>query len=128
MQLPPLLESRSERAQAALVLGGPILFGIICGILLGITEIGYLVLSLAGIGGGYFAGLEHDDVRQGLLRGLIGGALFGGSILFTNALIGSDAKAGLPDPPILLMVLTAVIGSGLGGLGARNRARRAPTA
>jgi hypothetical protein len=127
MRLPPLFEERSERVQAGLVLGGPILFGIVCGILLGISGPVYLIVSLFGIAGGYFAGLEHTEVREGILRGLVGGALFAGSILFTHSVLGADAEANLPDPPALIMPIFAVIGAVLGALGARARRRREAT-
>jgi len=52
------------------------------------------------------------------VRGLIGGALFGGFILIVHELTGKAAKAHLPDPPIVLAAVTAVVGAGLGALGA----------
>jgi membrane-bound ClpP family serine protease len=103
----------------------PAVFGLICGILVGISEPAYLVVSILAIAGGYFAGLEHRTVGEGALRGLNGGLLFGVFILFGHEFSGEEAKAELPEPEILLVVITTVLGAGLGALGGRSRARRA---
>jgi hypothetical protein len=78
------------------------------------------------IGGGFLAGLEHDTARSGAIRGFVGGALFGGFILIVHELSGLEAKAHLPEPAIVLAVITSVIGGVLGALGVRWRAKREP--
>jgi len=118
-----LLRSRPVPLALVLAVVVPIVFGVITGFALGINEIAYLVLSLLGIAGGYFAGYEHDGPGEGALRGLVGGSLFGGFILLTNDLIGEEPKAELPDPKILLLVLTTGLGVILGALGGRRRAK-----
>ena len=124
VRLPPLLSSRPPILQ--LVLAGivPAAFGALTGWSLGVSEPLYLVLSLLGVLGGYFAGFDHLGARAGALRGLLGGALFGGFILLVHELSGEEAKAELPEPAILLLVITTVLGMGLGALGGRSRARR----
>jgi hypothetical protein len=102
----------------------PATFGLICGYLLGVSEPAYLVLSILAIGGGFFAGLEHSGAREGAIRGFTGGILFGTFILVMHQVTGKDAKADLPDPEGLLVVLTTVFGIGLGALGGRSRAKR----
>ena len=102
----------------------PSLFGAVTGWALGVSEIAYLVLSVLGIGGGYFAGLEHDGAREGTLRGFVGGSLFGSFILIAAELIDKEHKAHLPEPHILLVVITTVLGMGLGALGGRRRHKR----
>ena len=82
----------------------PAVFGLICGILLGISEPAYLVLSILAIAGGYFAGFEHRGAGEGALRGLNGGLLFGVFILFGHEFSGEEPKAHLPEPEILLVV------------------------
>jgi xanthine/uracil permease len=117
-KLPPLLSSRPLPLQ--LVLAGivPAAFGAICGWLLGVSEVGYLILAVpVAILGGAAAGFEHIEPRQGAVRGLIGGALFGGFILIVHELTGKAAKAHLPDPPVVLAAVTALVGAGLGALG-----------
>jgi len=92
--------------------------------MLGVSEAGYLVLSLLGIAGGFFAGLEHRGGEEGVVRGVTGGLLFGTFILFGHAFIGGDAKADLPSPEILLVVITTLAGGLLGALGGWRRGRR----
>jgi hypothetical protein len=124
-RLPPLLSSHPPGTQIVLAIVVPAVFGVICGILLGISEPAYVVLSLLAIGGGYFAGLEHRDASEGAIRGLNGGLLFGVFILFAHEFADTEAKAELPEPAILLVVITTVLGVILGALGGRSRAKRA---
>jgi hypothetical protein len=100
----------------------PVAFGALCGWLLGVNKTAYLVLSLLAIAGGYIAGQEHDGAGEGAIRGLIGGALFGGAILLVHEATGKSAKADIPDPKILLVVITTAAGVILGALGGRRRA------
>jgi len=102
----------------------PVVFGAICGWLLGVNETAYLVASLLAIAGGYVAGQEHHGAAEGAVRGLVGGALFGGSILLAHNAIGDEPKAKLPDPEILLVAITTVAGVVLGALGGRRRVTR----
>jgi hypothetical protein len=100
----------------------PAAFGAICGYLLGVNKTAYLVLSLLAIAGGYIAGQEHDGAREGAIRGLIGGAIFGAAILLVHEATGKTAKADIPDPKIILVAITTVAGVILGALGGRRRA------
>jgi hypothetical protein len=97
-------------------------FGALCGWLLGVNKTAYLVLSLLAIAGGYIAGQEHDGAGEGAIRGVIGGLLFGGSILLVHEATGKAPKADIPDPKILLVVITTAAGVILGALGGRRRA------
>jgi hypothetical protein len=122
--MPHLLRARPIGLQVVLAGLVPAAFGAICGYLLGVNEVAYLVLSILAIGGGYGAGLEMDGGREGALRGLIGGTLFGGFILLLHEATGKEAKADLPEPAILLLVLTIGFGILLGTLGGRARHKR----
>ena len=129
MKLPPLLSSRPPLLQVILAGVVPAAFGALCGWLLGVNEIAYLILAVpVATLGGYGAGLEHHGARSGALRGLVGGALFGGFILLTHELTGKEEKAHLPEPPIVLMVITTLLGMILGALAGRSRAKREPEA
>ncbi len=131
MRQPDLLESHPPERQMILMLVVPAVFGIVTGIFLGVSEIIYLVLSILGIGGGYMAGKEHIGARDGAVRGFTGGILFGTFILAAHALTGLERKAHLPEPEILLVVITTLFGIGLGALGGRSREKiesRAATA
>ena len=121
MRQPDLLESHPPRLQLILALVVPAVFGVVTGIVLGISEIGYLILSILGIGGGYMAGKEHIGASEGATRGFTGGILFGTFILAGHALTGLERKAHLPEPEILLVVITTVFGIVLGALGGRSR-------
>jgi hypothetical protein len=99
--------------------------GIICGILLGTSETAYLIVTIGAVLGGYIAGYEHYGGSEGALRGLVGGAVFGGAILITHELIGNEAEADLPEPAILLVVITTAFGVLLGWMGGSARARAA---
>jgi hypothetical protein len=105
----------------------PAAFGALCGWLLGVNETAYLVLSILALLGGYAAGTEHSGAAEGALRGLIGGALFGGTILLVNDALDKAPKAQLPDPKIWLLAITVGIGVILGALGGRARANYVET-
>ena len=121
MRQPDLLESHSPQTQLILALVVPSVFGIVTGIFLGVSEIVYLLLSILGIGGGYMAGKEHIGASEGATRGFTGGILFGTFILAAHAATGLERKAELPEPEILLVVITTVFGIILGALGGRSR-------
>jgi hypothetical protein len=122
-RLPPLLSSRPlplMLVQAGVV---PAAFGAICGWLLGVNKVAYLILAVpVALAGGFLAGLEHSDRRSATIRGFIGGALFGGFILIAHELTGKEPKVELASPAIQLAVITAVVGAVLGRLGSRVRA------
>ena len=124
MKSPPLFESHPPGVQVLLGVVGPMIAGVIGGVLLGVSEPAYLVYSVLAIGAGYFGGMEHVGAGEGAQRGFAGGLLFGVFILFTHEVTGAEAKAELPHPEIVLVVLTTVLGVGLGALGGRSRARR----
>jgi hypothetical protein len=121
MRQPDLLESHPPQTQLILALVVPSVFGLITGIFLGVSEIAYLVLSLLGIAGGYLAGKEHVGASEGATRGFTGGILFGTFILAGHAVTGLERQAHLPEPEILLVVITTVAGIILGALGGRSR-------
>lgn len=123
-KLPPLLSERSRGVEFLLLVVVPSVGGVIGGVLLGVNEIAYLVYSVLAIGAGYFGGLEHVGGWNGFYRGLIGGMEFGVFILIGHGvLFDEEPKAELPDPEVLLVVITTVLGCLLGALGARRRAR-----
>jgi hypothetical protein len=119
----PLLADRRPGEQVFIVLVLPSLFGAICGVMLGINEALYTVLTLLGILGGVAAGYDHATPREGALRGIAGGALFGTFILLAHAIAGTDAKAKLPDPHVVLPIATTLISIALGAIGGAIRAR-----
>jgi hypothetical protein len=121
---PPLLASRPPGLQIVIAVVLPAAFGLVVGILLGISAGAYTVLSLVGILGGIGAGYDHADVLEGAGRGFAGGMLFGTFILLGHALEGSKAKTDIPSPHIVLPIATTIFGITLGAIGGALRARR----
>lgn len=105
----------------------PAVYGAITGYFLGVSEGVYLVLSLIGIVGGIGAGFDHLGAAAGAKRGLLAGTIFGSAILIAHEVHDVAAKADLPDPAILLVLITAVLGMGFGSIGGRLRARLSAT-
>jgi hypothetical protein len=124
VRLPPLLSDRPRPVQFLLAIVVPAVYGAITGVFLGISEAVYLILSLLGILGGVGAGIEHLGAGAGAKRGIVAGSVFGGSILIAHEIAGTDAKADLPDPAILLVVVTTVLAVALAALGGWIRARQ----
>jgi hypothetical protein len=103
------------------VLGGviPAIAGAIAGILLGVSAGAYWAIgAVAGVGG-FLAGFEHQDGWGGADRGVVGGAIYGISLLVTHAIVGTHAKVSLGSFPPLLAVVTAIVGMFLGAAGGR---------
>jgi hypothetical protein len=122
--MPVLLRSREVPLQVVLAAVVPALVGAIAGWLLGINELAYVIWSVVALVGGFFAGLEHRGAKEGALRGVIGGGLFGATLLLVHQAIGDEPKADLPDPEIVLVIVTALIGTVSGALGGARRAKR----
>jgi hypothetical protein len=123
MRLPPLFSEMPRPAQVVVAVIIPAAYGALTGYFLGTSEAIYLVLSVIGIVGGIGAGFDHVGARAGALRGVVAGSLFGGFILIAYELRGEPAKAELPEPAILLIVLTTVLAIGFAALGGRLRQR-----
>ena len=123
MRPPPLLEEHPRSLQVLLVVVLPAVYGAVTGYFLGVSEGAYLVLSILGIVGGIGAGFDHVGAAAGAKRGVIAGSVFGAAILIAHEIHGEEAKADLPDPAILLVVLTTVLAIGFAGLGGWLRGR-----
>jgi hypothetical protein len=101
----------------------PAVYGAITGYFLGVSEAVYLVLSVVGIVGGVAAGFDHVGAKAGAVRGIAAGSIFGASILIAHELHGEEAKADLPEPAILLIVVTTVLAVAFAAIGGWARAR-----
>jgi hypothetical protein len=124
MKLPPLLSEHPRPLQFALAVMVPALYGALTGYFLGVSEVTYLVLSLIGVLGGIGAGLDHIGPAAGAKRGLLAGSIFGGAILIAHEIHGAKAEAHLPEPAILLVVITTVLGVAFAALGGWIRERQ----
>lgn len=126
---PVHFEDLPPAVQVQLVAGGAFLFGLVCGFVLSEGKTGWIVLQLVAAIGGFLAGLDHAGPRDGALRGLAGGFLFGLGIVIADAVTDKAPVASVPDPMVLMIVLTTLFGAALGALGGllgrRIRAREA---
>jgi hypothetical protein len=99
--------SPARRFFDALVL--PAGFGLLCGLALGVSAPLYLVAVVIALLGGIAGGTQYASRRDALIRGVVAGTIFGLFILLGFELGGEDeAKVDLPDPHILLLVITIV--------------------
>jgi hypothetical protein len=116
---PVLFRDRSRPAQ--IFLGGviPAAFGVAAGILVGVSTGAYWALAAVVSIGGFLAGFEHLDGWGGADRGLVGGAIYGTSLLIAHAVAGTQAKVSLGSFPPFLAVVTTIIGMLLGAAGGR---------
>jgi hypothetical protein len=102
----------------------PSVFGLLCGLALGVSGPLYLLGVVLSLFGGVGGGAQYARRNHALLRGLVAGALFGAFILFGFELGGEDeAKVDLPDPHIVLLVFTVIPSLFLHWLGWRLRPR-----
>ena len=123
MKVPPLLNEHPRSVQLLLAVILPAAYGAVTGYFLGVSESTYLVLSILGVLGGIGAGFDHLGAREGALRGVLAGLIFGSSILIAHEIHGATAKAHLPEPAILLVVVTTLLGAAFGALGGWLRER-----
>ena len=125
MHLPPVFEERPFALQLLGLVVIPVIFGLLTGFALGWSEVLYLIMvGPIALLGGFLGGIEHRGWEDGFVRGLVGGLVYGSFILLGHKIAGTEAKAELADPQVVLVILTTVIGGILGGLGGRFRARR----
>jgi|SRR5947209_7992557 len=120
---PPLLLERPANQQLLVAIGGPVIAGIICGIVLGINGTAYTILTLVLVLGGIAGGYEHPNADEGAVRGLCSGLIFGTVIVATSAVSGMHPDAKLPHPPGFLPVITGIVTIFLGALGGWLRSR-----
>jgi hypothetical protein len=116
---PVLFRDRSRPAQ--IVLGGvvPAAVGAVAGVLVGESTAAYWALGAVAAIGGFLAGFEHQDGWGGADRGVVGGGIYGASLLIAHAIAGTEAKVSLGSFPPLLAVVTAIVGMLLGAAGGR---------
>jgi hypothetical protein len=123
VKLAPLLSEHPRPVRFLLAFVVPALYGALTGYFLGVSESVYLTLSLIGIVGALGAGLDHVGARAGAARGAIAGSVFGAAILIAHELDGAEAEAHLPEPAVLLVVITTVLAITFAAVGGWLRGR-----
>jgi hypothetical protein len=125
MKLPPLFHERPFWLQVAGGVVVPVVFGILTGLALGWNEVlYYAMVGPIAILGGFLGGIEHGATDEGVIRGAVGGLVFGSFVLIGHEIANNEPKAHLPDPEAGLAFATALFGAILGGLGAHWRSRQ----
>jgi hypothetical protein len=125
MPLPPAFEDRNAVEQIVGAVIVPIVFGLVTGFALGWNEIVYYVLvGPIALAGGFFGGLEHRGTDVGLVRGAMGGLIYGSYILLGLEILNEEPEAYLGEPHAGLVFVTTFVGAILGALGGAYRARR----
>src|SRR5262245_48796255 len=100
-------------------------FGILTGFALGWNEVLYYIMAVPiAIAGGFVAGIEHRGADDGLVRGAIGGLVFGSFVLLGLEILNNEPKAYLGDPQAGLVFVTTLGGAILGALGGYWRMRQ----
>jgi ABC-type branched-subunit amino acid transport system permease subunit len=116
---PVLFRDRPRPVQ--ILLGGvvPAVLGAVAGVLIAKSTGAYWAIAAVVTVGGFLAGFEHQDGWGGADRGLVGGAIYGASLLIAHAIAGTHAKVSLGSFPPFLVVVTAIFGMLLGAAGGR---------
>src|SRR5918999_2578758 len=125
MSLPPAFEERSAAQQIIGAVVVTMIFGLVTGFALGWNEIAYyaLVGPIARLGG-FVGGMEHRGADEGLVRGALGGLVYGSFILLGLEILNEEPEAYLGDPQAGLVFVTTIGGAILGALGGAYRLRR----
>ncbi|MGI8921626.1 MAG: hypothetical protein ACR2HD_08145 [Solirubrobacteraceae bacterium] len=122
--MPPLLATRAPVAQVLLAVIVPAVYGALCGLAIDSSKGLYTILQILAVVGGIGAGvLDHENAGEAAWRGLISGAVFGSFILIAHRLDNAVPKASLPNPQVVLAVVTALGGCVLAALGSALGAR-----
>ena len=125
MKLPQPFDERPFALQVAGGIVVPMVFGLITGFALGWNEIVYYILAVPlAIAGGFLGGIEHRGADEGLVRGAIGGLVFGSFVLLGLEIVNTEPKAYLGDPQAGLVFVTTLGGAILGALGGSWRGRQ----
>jgi hypothetical protein len=125
VKLPQPFDERPFWLQVAGGIVVPMVFGIVTGFALAWNEIVYYVLvGPVAIIGGFLGGTEHRGVDDGLVRGAIGGLVYGSFILIGLEIMNDEPKAHLGDPQAGLAFVTTLGGAILGALGGHWRTRQ----
>ena len=126
MELPPAFEDRTAAQQIIGAVVVTMVFGLITGFALGWNEIAYYILvGPIALAGGFLGGTEHRGADEGLVRGAMGGLVYGSFILLGLEILNEEPEAHLGDPQAGLVFVTTIVGAILGALGGGYRARRA---
>jgi hypothetical protein len=125
MSLPPAFEERNAAQQIIGAVVVTMVFGLVTGFALGWNEIAYYILvGPIAIAGGFLGGMEHRGADEGLVRGAMGGLVYGSFVLLGLEILNDEPEAYLGEPQAGLVFVTTIVGAILGALGGAYRVRR----
>ena len=125
MPLPPAFEDRSPAVQIIGAVVVTMAFGILTGFALGWNEVAYYVLvGPVALAGGFLGGMEHRGADEGLVRGAMGGLVYGSFVLLGLEILNEEPEAYLGEPQAGLVFVTTIVGAIVGALGGAYRLRR----
>ena len=125
MQLPPAFEDRNAAQQIIGAVMVTMVFGLVTGFALGWNELVYYILvGPIAIAGGFLGGMEHRGADEGIVRGAMGGLVYGSFILLGLEILNEEPEAYLGEPQAGLVFVTTIGGAILGALGGAFRLRR----
>ena len=114
-----------HRFQIAVI--ASLVLGAIAGVMLNVSAVGYWVVAVIATLGGIAGGTEEAGPREGALRGLWSGALYGVGVVVLSTIVGGSREVSTTDPFVVLIVVTAVAGAILGAIGGLIKRPRAAT-
>ena len=126
MHLPPAFEERPFALQLVGLVVVPVIFGLLTGFALGWSEVVYLIMVGPIALHRRVPGRHRAPRRRGRRSSAAwsAGSCSAASSCSATRSPAPRPKAELPDPQVVLVILTTVVGGILGGLGGRFRARR----
>jgi hypothetical protein len=123
---PVLFVDRSRPRQAWEAVGGAVVTGIICGVLLGVAWWAYLIAVVATFVLGAPNGAQHRTLGGALLRGAVGGGVWAGVVLAVSVLTTLTPTVALPEPHIsffLWGIIPSFVAAGIAWVVTRSRRR-----
>jgi hypothetical protein len=121
LPLPPSFDERPRTEQILAVVVGPIVFGVVAGLMIGWSAVAYWAWVGTGMVLGLPAALEHDRPRDGARRGATVGALYACGLLLTHAATSARALVSLPHPSVSLILVAGLLVAGMDAAGAACR-------
>ena len=107
--------------------GGAVLTGAVCGVLLGFSLWAYLIGVAVSFIGGIPAGGQHHTLMGALARGFVGGGLWAAAVVVAVDLMGRTPAIALPEPQVWFLpwgIVPACVIAAVSWFAGRRRRRR----
>ena len=101
--------------------GGAVVSGVVCGLLLGVAWWAYVIGVIVSFVGGAPSGSQHRTLPGALARGFVAGSIWAACVYATSDAIGATPKVAMPDsmlaflpwgfiPAVLVAIVSWFIG------------------